>query len=92
MASIRILGREIPLPLYVKVGDKYIAVIGPVEDRADRFILISVNEKMIAAWNHQDKIDVLRDTAAGVEITEEAFQEAYDETLARIKTMATPAA
>ena len=80
---------EVQLPIYIKKGDgRYVAIMGPVEGKPDRFKEVQVTTSMVATYGHMDAGSTIKEIMSGEEVTKKEFLEAYIETTDRINQAA----
>lgn len=91
MTTIKITETAIiTLPIYLKRGDDYMAILGLVEGRNDRYVEVHARTSGISIWQHMDAAGVVKEVMDREEVTEAQFKEAYDVALGRIRYAVEP--
>ena len=82
---------EVTLPIYIKKGDgRYVAIMGPVGDRPDRFNEVQVSHAMVATYSHMDAAATIKEIMGGDEVTREEFIAALQVATDRIQAAVQP--
>lgn len=77
---------QVQLPIYIKKGDgRYVAIMGPVEGKPDRFKEVQATTSMVATYGHMDAGSTIKEIMSGEEVTREEFIAAFHEVTDRIQ-------